>query len=163
MKSMLRNDFYSDKLKIKSKCIEKGCGKFAIDFDAGLCGTHLNHMHMDEEQHRKLLNKFDPTSHIYFAYAPEVNRVKIGKSDNVTDRIPTLRIGSPVEMILICAMQLDFKYEKIFHEFFKDDRYRGEWFEFDVDIVELIRLFNRKGSEGVMCFFEYICGIEYDK
>lgn len=62
----------------------------------------------------------------YFVQGRMTEFIKIGKSFNPRERLPTLQTGSPDELILIAIIDGD--KEKALHRKFQADRHHGEWF-----------------------------------
>jgi hypothetical protein len=78
----------------------------------------------------------------YFIIAPELNRVKIGRSSsNVWARLEALQIGCPCDLHIECAVNAG--VESQCHRAFEDERVRGEWFDVSPRLrrfMDLIRL-----------------------
>jgi len=68
---------------------------------------------------------------IYFIKEVGGEYVKIGYTSGNTpaDRIQTLQIGNPRELVLLYAEPGEQDRERLFHRIFADDRVRGEWFK----------------------------------
>ena len=80
-------------------------------------------------------------SYVYFVGNVEANILKIGKSNNVTDRVRKLQTGSVQELTVFrtveCATEeIAFALEKKLHNKFKTLHIRGEWFELSQDILD---------------------------
>lgn len=66
---------------------------------------------------------------IYFAYAPELNRVKIGFTEgDAKQRVDNLQVGSPVDLLLIGAINGEREQEKELQNQFSALWVRGEWY-----------------------------------
>lgn len=79
--------------------------------------------------------------YIYFVYAEEVNRVKIGIANNAEQRLKDLRVGSPCELELLATFKDDQPnnlLENYLHGKFKKYRLHGEWFEYSDEIKNFI-------------------------
>lgn len=77
---------------------------------------------------------------IYFILAPEVDRVKIGKSKDVKARLKTLQTGHSQDLCLIMTVDADDSFEFELHERFKAYHVRGEWFQMSEEIADYILL-----------------------
>jgi predicted GIY-YIG superfamily endonuclease len=70
---------------------------------------------------------------VYFIQSGPNGPVKIGKANDVDQRLRELQTGNPKELhirvVLICASSSNALHmEKVFHRRFKRFRMRGEWF-----------------------------------
>lgn len=65
---------------------------------------------------------------IYFIFAAEVNRIKIGQTTNVNMRLSSLQSASPCNLSLIAVIPGDHESESRLHERFAHDHFKGEWF-----------------------------------
>lgn len=78
---------------------------------------------------------------VYFLEAVGLNRIKIGLCTGDPEvRTSQLRLLSPVELRVVGTIPGDVKTEHALHERFQMSRIHGEWFEFDDDIREYIKL-----------------------
>lgn len=70
------------------------------------------------------------TGFVYFIRAAEVGLVKIGYAADYRTRLRNIICNSPVEVELIAAIGAvnAADEEAIWHNRFRDDRVRGEWF-----------------------------------
>lgn len=80
-------------------------------------------------------------SGVYFVLDEKSNAIKIGKANDVEDRINSLQTGNPNTLRLMhyieCSSeQHGFLLEKQYHEKFKHLRISGEWFEYDEKLFE---------------------------
>lgn len=68
--------------------------------------------------------------HVYFIETEGTSPVlvKIGYSTDFAQRLGHLRTACPFKLKLWFAVEGEFDLEKMFHERFREDRYRGEWF-----------------------------------
>lgn len=71
----------------------------------------------------------------YFIY--DGNYVKIGKAINPLNRLSTLQCGNPNQLKLI--HMIDGDSEKYFHNYFKDKKIIGEWFDLDRGDIKKIK------------------------
>lgn len=58
------------------------------------------------------------------------NRVKIGFTDNIKDRLAGLRSGSPSALNLVLTLPGDIETEFVYHELFAKYRLHREWFRY---------------------------------
>jgi hypothetical protein len=75
---------------------------------------------------------------IYVIHNTEVNRVKIGFSNNPQKRFQSIQSSSGCKLKLVYHTPPIYKYselEKWAHNHFKDYRYIGEWFNLDIEIA----------------------------
>lgn len=80
-------------------------------------------------------------SYVYFILDEKSKAVKIGKANDIEDRISSLQTGNPNQLKLIgyikCnSEQHSFMLEKQYHEKFKEFRGNGEWFVYDEKLFE---------------------------
>jgi len=87
---------------------------------------------------------------IYFIYAEEVNRVKIGKSVKLDRRLYELQCGSPVKLELILSFEAPEIVERKLHALFDQYRVMGEWFEFVEPIRDFILSLERHLAEDIL-------------
>jgi hypothetical protein len=68
-------------------------------------------------------------THLYIVSSGD--RVKIGVTSNIEQRIKTLSTGNPdpIELLYIEERYMPHKAEKYLHREFQKNRVRGEWFE----------------------------------
>lgn len=75
---------------------------------------------MTDEQHEKQF--------IYIVQCNELNKVKIGRTNNPETRIKSLQTGSPAELHLVATIECDPMRETILHRAFESVHSHGEWF-----------------------------------
>jgi hypothetical protein len=98
---------------------------------------------------------------VYFILAPEVNRIKIGLSSSVLDRLRNMQVGSPVILKCIGVIEYPSEYEarkreKNYHNKFYSQHFNGEWFnctdgltqEIEADIASVKH--NREENERLL-------------
>jgi len=78
---------------------------------------------------------------IYMILAPEVDRVKIGISAKVEQRLNNLQTSHSQDLCLVMMLDKPDKYERVLHKRFAKYRVRGEWFQMCPEIAEFI-IFN---------------------
>tara|TARA_R110000868_G_scaffold20656_1_gene87085 strand:+ start:221 stop:688 length:468 start_codon:yes stop_codon:yes gene_type:complete len=66
----------------------------------------------------------------------EYQFVKIGYTNNINKRLSQLQTSSPVKLEVLHLIEGNITLEKKLHVLFKDLRTTGEWFKFDVSILE---------------------------
>ena len=69
-------------------------------------------------------------TNIYFILAADVGRVKIGRSNQVHQRLKDLQVGSPCSLVLLGTFTAEYTVETLLHERFAHWRIIGEWFEY---------------------------------
>jgi len=82
-------------------------------------------------------------SNVYFILDKKSNAVKIGKSNNIEERISDLQTGNSnpliVENFIECkSEEHSFEFEKELHKKFEHLNIRGEWFKYDSDLIDYI-------------------------
>ena len=80
-------------------------------------------------------------SNVYFALDEESNALKIGKADDVDDRLSTLQTGNPNPLIILYTIKCRSDWhaldlEKKLHERFDALHIRGEWFKYDLKLFQ---------------------------
>lgn len=80
-------------------------------------------------------------SYVYFILDENSKKIKIGKANDVQERISSLQTGNPnplkIRHIIECkSEQISFLLEKQYHEKFKHLRGIGEWFDYDENLFE---------------------------
>jgi len=86
---------------------------------------------------------------LYLIYNKEIKRIKIGITNDINSRLSSLKCSSGCELELIyCSEKLkNSEYvEKKLHDFYKDSRHIGEWFNcVDVNpIIEFSKIYIEK-------------------
>lgn len=79
------------------------------------------------------------TDYIYFVYAAEVNRVKIGRAIKPFERMWGIKTNSPCEVTLLGVIVGDREKEKQLHRRFKYLWSHNEWFVYGDEIREYVR------------------------
>jgi len=80
---------------------------------------------------------------IYFLYAPELDRVKIGHTrseQTIKKRISTLKTSCPCSVFLIAVFKGDASRESFLHKRFTENRVHGEWFQMSKDLSYYIHI-----------------------
>ena len=62
--------------------------------------------------------------------------VKIGYTKNISKRLSQLQVSSPIKLEVLHLIDGDITLEKQIHNLFKDLKTNGEWFKFDISILE---------------------------
>lgn len=83
---------------------------------------------------------------VYFLASGE--RVKIGVTTNVNNRVRAISSMSPDRLEIAFIIPGDRTSEKLLHGLFAPDRLHGEWFKFSDDIREFIELAKRELAEA---------------
>jgi len=71
--------------------------------------------------------------------------VKIGKTNNLKQRISTISVGNPTYRMLF-AIGAD--YEKLYHRKFEEKRHRGEWFK--LNLMDCYEVYDAHKSELIV-------------
>lgn len=87
----------------------------------------------------RLATSRQDTGYVYFLAASELNRVKIGFSRDVAQRIATLRHGSPCDLTLIGTVKAIPRAEAALHDHLSKSWVFGEWFHHDERVAAAIR------------------------
>lgn len=75
--------------------------------------------------------------YIYFLYAEEVGRVKIGYAQDVARRIGDIQNMSPCELTLLGTVRARYEEEAFAHAHFRGHRLHGEWFTLTNEMREI--------------------------
>jgi hypothetical protein len=86
-------------------------------------------------------------SYVYAILDSEKNCLKIGKTNDVDDRIKNLQVGNPTQLKLIATISCyseshAFAIESELHREYSHLFVRGEWFKYDDDILKKFVNFN---------------------
>jgi hypothetical protein len=66
--------------------------------------------------------------------------VKIGYTDNISNRLSGLQTGSPVLLDVLCSIPGPRELESYLHGVFRKRRKHGEWFSFpEGNVIDLVR------------------------
>lgn len=72
--------------------------------------------------------------YVYFAMHPDGDRIKIGLSARVRERMGSLRRKLGVELEVLLEVESDSYFEVFLHEKFRHLSIGGEWFKYDDDL-----------------------------
>jgi len=75
---------------------------------------------------------------IYFIRAATGGPIKIGYAKNLDARLATLQTGCPVRLEVIFSARCNRIVERAMHDFFKEDRLHGEWFDPSEKLMAMI-------------------------
>ncbi len=78
------------------------------------------------------------TSGVYAVMGHE-GWVKIGRANNIADRMAELQVGCPVQLRLVAILSFDPADEPKFHARWSHLRDRGEWFRVEGDLDDALR------------------------
>jgi len=80
------------------------------------------------------------TRSIYLILNEDNDHIKIGISKNATKRVKQLQTGSSSKLTLLYEREVEHasKVERNLHQYYKDYRVHGEWFELPDDIYTAI-------------------------
>ncbi|QGH33513.1 hypothetical protein GI584_05545 [Gracilibacillus salitolerans] len=86
--------------------------------------------HLDPLSQRFDSNELD-TSYVYFIKESGMDHIKIGKADDPEQRKKELSTGSAHthEIVHLIKSKKPYKTENLFHSYFHDKRFKGEWFD----------------------------------
>lgn len=76
---------------------------------------------------------------IYFIYAPEVGRIKIGYSSNWQNRFLDFMVGCPTLLDVLAVTEGGRAEERALHRVFGRSRWRGEWFNETPELLDFCR------------------------
>lgn len=76
------------------------------------------------------------TKYLYFIYAPEADRVKIGISKTPNKRLQALMRSSPIDLELLGIVPGDENDESKLHSRFAQNLFRDEWFNLEGDLAD---------------------------
>lgn len=72
-------------------------------------------------------------THNMVYFITDGNYIKIGKADDVGQRLIQLQTGNPNKLSILYSMIGEYDLEKTIHDFYKDYRVEGEWFNIPLD------------------------------
>lgn len=80
---------------------------------------------------------------VYFIVAEDVQRLKIGLSYNLDQRLKDLQAMSPIALTVLKTVRLENIYqarktERMFHSLFESTRHHGEWFSLTQEMRDRI-------------------------
>jgi hypothetical protein len=80
-----------------------------------------------------------PLDDLYF-FRADNGLVKIGRSENVRNRLNHVRCSSPVGVMLFAVLEARGHEETLWHTMFAEHRQKGEWFKWCHSIHRALRL-----------------------
>ena len=86
----------------------------------------------------------------YVYFFESEGRFKIGRSVNPYKRYSSIKTHSPFPVEFVLAFRAPKIVEKILHEYFKDYRSHGEWFDSSSELIKLIQIMRRFGPEFII-------------
>lgn len=93
-----------------------------------------------------LVDYFDSkTKDLYFITDGEY--IKIGVAINVKNRLDNMQVGNVRKLTLLAVCEYGEELEAIYHQKFKEEHIRGEWFRLSDKIWEEIEFINNKHEE----------------
>lgn len=86
---------------------------------------------------------------VYFIQSGKKGAIKIGHTRNIEKRIAELQIGNPYELFLLCTIEVDGlaktrKLERYLHRRFSQQHIRGEWFQKNIKLKEVLEEYGGK-------------------
>ncbi len=96
-------------------------------------------------------------TYIYFLKSVQLNRVKIGMSDNLQSRWNTLKTMTADELELIKIVRVSALYpnDTAIHKLFSHLRLHGEWFTFDRELEDFIDQLPTQSTYAAPTFLSY--------
>lgn len=93
-------------------------------------------------------------SNVYFILEEEKKYIKIGKANDVVDRLKSLQTGNPNKLELINVIRCKtpeqaFLIESEIHRILSEYRKNGEWFNYNKKVNEVIELYDNNDAEGI--------------
>lgn len=98
----------------------------------------------------QILISLNPEENYVYFFESE-GRFKIGRSANPYKRYSTIKTHSPFPVEFVFAFKAPKIVEKVLHEYFKDYRSHGEWFDSNSELIKLIQIVRRFGEEYTFC------------
>lgn len=89
-------------------------------------------------------------TNIYFIICSITGLVKIGRADNIGQRLSTLQISSPGTLSILGFFRAPSSFENFLHCLFSRSHVRGEWFKLSDDLLDLIEDGVDKNYIGVL-------------
>lgn len=77
-------------------------------------------------------------TNVYFIICSITGLVKIGRADNVGQRLSTLQISSPGALSILGFFRAPSSFENFLHCLFSRNHVRGEWFKLSDELLDLI-------------------------
>ena len=106
---------------------------------------------------------------VYFLHAPDVRRIKIGRSIDIERRLSEIRLLSPVMLYLLGAVPGGASVETAYHREWSHLRQHGEWFMATDELItrlqadSLVSAWNRACPEARELAMEQIDGPVFDR
>jgi hypothetical protein len=132
--------------------VDDSCAYSSDDLDTRITFREYNEQQnrlyaMDMRDFRRLRDvDVTPATHhrlnlVYFVQAADRGPVKIGSStaSTIARRLVTLQIGNPLELSFRRIVEGDWRVEHALHSYFREQRVRGEWFDYagSVELEEI--------------------------
>ena len=76
---------------------------------------------------------------VYLVHALMTRSYKIGYTNNISKRISQLQTGCPFKLFKTIIIKGNNKTESKLHDIFASNRSVGEWFEFDKDVIGIVK------------------------
>lgn len=130
---------------LPSLCVGKGCLNDPLPKKLFCEGCAKKDLTRKERKLRLLTDKAvlerkrrDGLTNIYFIRCINSGFIKIGKAENVMNRLHCLQVGSTSELELVGSLEAPPAREKELHVMFDQYRVRGEWFQPSNEIMKYI-------------------------
>lgn len=89
---------------------------------------------------------FDTSCIVYFIQVHGGGPIKIGASEDVGRRLTGLQTWSPFQLDILCEIKTTYLAEAFLHEQQKAFRIRGEWFDPNAALTEIIAHITEHGT-----------------
>lgn len=101
-------------------------------------------LELTDSERSKVLEVYADYTYIYLIKDNRTGYIKIGRSNNPTERIKTLikqdtLLPQPNEFEFITLWEAPYYYERLLHKEFSNKRVRGEWFNLNEDDITKAR------------------------
>jgi len=113
------------------------------DLPAGFIENGMFYLYGTVARYFARLQREIPTKkkefHVYFIQSEQGGPIKIGSASNVEQRLESLQTAHAYPLKIIAVFpHAGLKTEKMLHERFAKYRLNGEWFEWNLEIKEII-------------------------
>lgn len=105
---------------------------------------------LDEQTKMRMFRTVRSATNIYFVSAPEQGLIKIGRANDVSSRLSSLRCGSPSELNLLASVRFFPVMEKFLHKQLAAHKSHGEWFKAANDVLSVAEAALEHGPRGIM-------------
>lgn len=110
-------------------------GEITLFSRAGLKNVKAISRFHELREEQKVARRAHLLPFVYFVHAPDAGLVKIGLTANIETRLASLRMGSPVPLVLLKAVRGGRTDEAALHSKWGSIRCHGEWFRATDDLL----------------------------